>query len=322
MKLAYIFPGQGSQFRGMGRDIYEEFSIARDVFLEADESLGFKISEIIFNGSEEELKITSNTQPAILTVSVAIYRVLEGEFDIIPNVAAGHSLGEWSALVATGAIEFRRAVEMVWKRGVFMQEAVPEGVGSMAAILGFDAGRLEQICREVSMERMRRGCDDYVVVPANFNAYDQIVIAGHTAAVEEAMRMAKVEGAKKAIPLAVSGPFHSPLMKPAAERLDRLFNNVELNGFRFPVISNVTADIYPGSASIRELLTMQVYTPVRWVDCVKRLMTFGVDIYVEIGPGRVLTGLVRRIDDRARVFSIEDMASLKKTLEAIGVSRC
>lgn len=320
MKLAFLFPGQGSQFKGMGRDLFEEFSIFRDVFNEADNSLGFKISELIFNGPEEELKITSITQPAILTVSVGIYRILEHEFKIIPDIAAGHSLGEWSALVATGAIEFKSAVKMVWKRGLFMQEAVPVGMGSMAAIMGMDAERVEVICNRVLFQRKHMGLEDHIVVPANFNAYDQTVIAGHRAAVDEAIKLAKEEGAKRVIPLQVSGPFHSPLMKSAAERLEKLFDNVKLNGFRFPVVSNVSADIYPGSGLIKELLTMQVYTPVRWVDCVKRLMAFGVDTYVEVGPGRVLSGLVKRIDESARVFNIEDMATLKKTLEAIGVS--
>ncbi len=301
---AFVFPGQGSQFSGMGKDLAENFKVAKLVFEEANDSLGFDIAEMCFSGSEADLKLTANTQPAILTTSIAALRVLLEETGYRPNYVAGHSLGEYSALVAAGAIEFGVAVKTVRQRGIFMQEAVPVGVGAMAAVMGIDAAELSELCQEAAAGE--------VVAPANFNSPGQIVIAGHTTAVERAIELAKERGAKRAMLLPVSAPFHSSLMAPAAQRLQAEFETVTVSPLTCPVISNVEAQPCQDETKVKDLLVQQVCAPVRWDESILTMKELGVDSYVEIGPGRVLSSLIKRIDRPAALKNIGDVASLIK----------
>jgi len=301
---AFLFPGQGSQYSGMGKDLAENFPVARQVFEEANDALGFDLANMCFAGSEDELKLTANTQPAILATSVAALRVLELETDLQPAYAAGHSLGEYSALVAVGVLSLTDAVKTVRQRGTFMQEAVPVGAGAMAAIMGIDAPELMQLCQQAAQGE--------VVAPANFNSPGQIVIAGHASAVERAMALAKEAGAKRALPLPVSAPFHSALMEPAAKRLAEVLDDVTVGEFKCPVVGNVEAAPYQQSERVKPLLVEQVCAAVRWDESVLKMSDLGVTNYVEIGPGKVLSGLAKRIAKGSTVQNVADVGSLKK----------
>ncbi len=299
---AFIFPGQGSQYAGMGKELAANFRVAADVFAEADEALSFSLSRICFEGPEEELKLTAITQPAILTASIAALRVLQSESGIVPSYLAGHSLGEYSALVASGALSLADGVRTVRSRGSFMQEAVPVGVGAMAAILNVEPELLAEICAEAAQGE--------VVSPANFNSPGQIVIAGHAAAVNRAMVIAKERGIRKSMLLPVSAPFHCSLMKPAADRLAEVLDRIDVSTLSRPVVTNVEGVANDDPDRVRELLTSQVCSPVRWVHSVEELIRLGVITFIEIGPGKVLSGLVKRISKEPSTFNLEDVAGL------------
>jgi [acyl-carrier-protein] S-malonyltransferase len=300
---ALIFPGQGAQSVGMGKELFENFSVAKQIFQEADDTLHFSISSLCFKGPEEALKLTENTQPAILTTSVAALRVLEGEKGIAPQFAAGHSLGEYSALVASGALSFSDAVKTVRLRGRFMQEAVPVGEGAMAAVLGMEREQIEELCEACSAGE--------VLAPANFNCPGQVVIAGHSKAVGRAMERIK-QGGKKAVLLPVSAPFHSPLMKPAGERLEKALEQVSVSDLKIPVVTNVEAEVNTSKDRVKGLLVAQVSSPVRWEESMRKMIEKGVEQVLEIGPGKVLSGLMKRIDDRIETKNLEDLQTLKK----------
>ncbi len=305
--IAFIFPGQGSQHAGMGKELSDNFAVARQVFEEANDALGFDLSALCFNGPDEELKLTTITQPAILTTSIAALRVLEQETGFSAAYAAGHSLGEYSALVCSGAMSFADAVRTVRQRGTFMQEAVPVGVGSMAAIIGLDANDLDLVCQQAA--------EGEVVSPANFNSPGQVVIAGHTAAVERAMLLAKERGAKRALPLPVSAPFHCSLLTPAGERLNDVLSGISFSAMNLPVVSNVEAEPNTKSERIQDLLVTQVSAPVRWDASVTCMADLGVERFIEIGPGKVLSGLVKRITKSATAGNLENVASLNKLID-------
>ncbi|TWJ19631.1 ACP S-malonyltransferase [Geobacter argillaceus] len=302
-KRALIFPGQGSQYAGMGKELAENFAVARDTFAEADDALGFALSRLCFEGPEEELKLTTNTQPAILTASIAVLRVVQTETGLSGEYLAGHSLGEYSALVAAGAMAFGDAVRTVRARGAFMQEAVPVGVGAMAAMLSIEPAVLAEICAEAAQGE--------VVSPANFNSPGQIVIAGHATAVNRAIEIAKGRGYRKAMLLPVSAPFHSPLMVPAGERLAGVLAGVDVTDMSAPVISNVEGKPNSDKGRIKELLVRQVSAPVLWDASVQEMVALGVTSVVEIGPGKVLSGLVKRITKDIATTNVEDVAGLK-----------
>ncbi|MGW8312998.1 MAG: ACP S-malonyltransferase [Desulfuromonadales bacterium] len=300
--IAYLFPGQGSQYAGMGSDLAGNFPIARRVFEEANDALGFDLAALCFNGPEEDLRLTANTQPAILTTSIAAMRVLEAETDFSPEFAAGHSLGEYSALVCAGALSFADAVRTVRLRGTFMQEAVPVGTGSMAAVLGLDLETLDMVCREAAQGQ--------VVSPANYNSDGQVVIAGHADAVARAIELAKEQGAKRAMPLPVSAPFHCRLMVPAGERLAHVLAGIKVSEMTIPVISNVEATPNQDADRVRDLLVQQVSAPVRWQETITCMVTLGVDHFIEIGPGKVLAGLVKRMAKDSIVQNLQNVDDL------------
>ncbi|MDO9308568.1 MAG: ACP S-malonyltransferase [Deltaproteobacteria bacterium] len=302
-KVAFVFPGQGSQYPGMGKEFAENFPVARQVFEEADDSLGFKLSTICFSGSDEELRLTANTQPAILTASIAALRVVQQETGLKADYLAGHSLGEYSALVCSGALNFCDAVRTVRARGTFMQEAVPVGTGSMAAILSVEQDVLEDICREAA--------EGEVVAPANFNSPGQIVIAGSVAAVARAIEIAKARGYRKAMLLPVSAPFHCALMKPAADRLAKVLELVAANDMLLPVVANANAAPNQDREMVKPLLVTQVCAPVLWDQSVNAMVGLGCTRFVEIGPGKVLSGLVKRITKEVTTTNVEDLATLK-----------
>jgi len=308
-KTAYIFPGQGSQAVGMGKDLFDNSAAARETFEIADEALGSKLSEMCFSGDEADLQLTANTQPAILTASVAAYRAALEAGMPEPDIVAGHSLGEYSALVAAGVIDLADAVRTVRKRGTYMQEAVPVGVGAMAAILGLDAATVEQGCAEAAQGQ--------VCSPANINSPAQVVIAGNAEAVDRACEILKEKGAKRAIKLNVSAPFHCELMMPAQERLAGDLSGLEYGRFAFPIVHNVDAMSSTDVSGVADKLTRQVSSPVRWLETVENMKGAGVTKFVEIGPGKVLTGLVRQIDRDAVYSNIEDTISLRNTLETL-----
>ena len=311
-KLAFLFPGQASQYSGMGRNLAESFPESRAVFEQADAALGFSVSQLCFEGGEDALKLTENTQPAILTVSVAAYRALETH-GVKPDFTAGHSLGEYSALVAAGALEFSEAVKLVRQRGRYMQEAVPAGEGAMAAILGLSPADVAEICKKAA--------GGEVVSPANLNSPEQTVISGSAAAVKRAVEIASQAGAKRAVMLPVSAPFHCDLMLPAQQRLEPDLRAANFRALRFPLITNVDAEAIEGGDEAREALIRQVTRPVRWLDSIREMIGSGVNIFVEVGPGKVLSGLLRQIDRSVRCFNVEDAASLQATLDKIAQAR-
>lgn len=313
MKLAMVFPGQGSQSVGMGRELYDRYDIVKAIFKEADEATGISITDLCFNGPEEELRKTENTQPAILTVSVACQKVLEEE-GFFPHIVAGHSLGEYSALVTAGVITFADAVRSVKTRGRLMQEAVPLGQGAMAAVLGLDRKIINEICLETS--------EDMTPVQAvNFNCPGQVVIAGETGAVEKASRLLKEAGAKRVVDLPVSAPFHSILMQPAALRLQTVLNEIDFKDASIPVVVNVDGTVVTKGLRLRELLVKQAASPVLWEDCVEEMGRAGADVFLEAGPGKVLTGFTKKILKDVKTLNVEDLSSLEKALDDLkGVS--
>ncbi|MCU1310686.1 MAG: [Acyl-carrier-protein] S-malonyltransferase [Candidatus Angelobacter sp.] len=308
--LAFLFPGQGSQAVGMGKELAINYSIAKQTFDEADEALGYKISQLCFEGPEDKLKLTEITQPAILTASIAAYRVLK-EKGIAPSFVAGHSLGEYSAHVAAGTLEFADAVRAVRNRGKYMQSAVPVGVGAMAAILGMAIDELQTVCAEAA------GGDGEVVAPANINSPDQIVISGSAAAVQRASDLAKTKGAKRAIMLQVSAPFHCSLMQPAQDALKEDLRSLRFNNSVFPVVKNIDGQPTTDGNEAREALIRQVTGAVQWVKSMQMLMNSGVTTFVEVGPGKVLCGLMRQIDRTKTCVNVEDEASLQKTVAGL-----
>jgi [acyl-carrier-protein] S-malonyltransferase len=311
-KIAFVFPGQASQYSGMGKELADKYPSARAVFDEADRTLGFSISQICFAGSEEDLKLTPNTQPAILTCSVAAYRVL-AEKGITPDFVAGHSLGEYSALVAAGALSFSDAVQIVHKRGTYMQEAVPAGVGAMAAILGLSPAVVTDACKRAAAGK--------VCSPANLNSPEQTVISGHAEAVKRAVEIASQLGAKRAVILAVSAPFHCALMQPAQDLLEKDLRKAQINALRVPLVTNVDADTETSAEEARDALIRQVTMPVRWEESVRELIDEGVNTFVEVGPSRVLTGLLRQIERSVGTLNVEDEKSLATTVEKIAQAR-
>ena len=300
---AFVFPGQGSQSPGMGKDLCERFLSARHVFEEADAALSFPLSKLCFDGPADELALTEHTQPAVLTVSIAVLRVLE-ERGQRADIVAGHSLGEYSAVVCAGGLSFADAVRIVRERGRFMQEAVPVGEGSMAAVLGLDEEAVSRICADTAGSE--------VVAPANLNAPGQTVIAGHVAAVERASHLARQRGAQHVLRLPVSAPFHCALMKPARERLAALLEGVEFRDLRIPLVNNVEAVAVTDASEVRENLIRQVTSAVRWSESVRELVRLGVEAVVEVGPGRVLAGLIRRIDPSIPIQSMGTPAQVEK----------
>ena len=305
-KLAYIFPGQGSQAVGMGKDLCSNFAVSREVFQEADDALGFSLSEMCFAGTAEDLALTANTQPAILTTSIAAFRAMEAEGFAQPDFVAGHSLGEYSALVAADAMSFADAVKTVRKRGTYMQEAVPIGVGAMAAILGLPLETVEIACEEARQ--------DQVCSPANINSPAQIVIAGNAEAVDRACELLKERGAKRAIKLNVSAPFHCALMMPAQKKLEKDLQEITFQNLRFPLIENVSAQANTKGERVRIALTEQVSSPVYWAQSVETLLVEGVETFVEVGAGKILSGLVKQINRDVRILNVENKESLQSLL--------
>ncbi|WP_340373186.1 ACP S-malonyltransferase [Peribacillus sp. FSL E2-0218] len=308
-KIAFVFPGQGSQSIGMGLSLYQENERAQQIFRTADEKLDLPLSELIFNGTQQELTVTYNAQPALLTTSYALVSALE-EAGIKADYTAGHSLGEYTALVAAGAISFEDAVYTVRKRGEFMEAAVPNGQGSMAAVLGMDREALAEVTSEISAAGES-------VQLANINCPGQIVISGTAEGVKLASAKAKGNGAKRALPLEVSGPFHSELMKPAAEKLQGVLEEVTIQQAAIPVISNVTAKPITEPVEIKGKLIEQLYSPVLWEDSVRTLLDLGVDTFIEVGPGKVLGGLIKKIDRSVQIHSVSDLETLTKTVETL-----
>jgi [acyl-carrier-protein] S-malonyltransferase len=307
-KIAFIFAGQGAQYAGMGKELAENISICKEVYEEADKALGFEISKLCFEGAKEDLDKTENTQPAIVTTSIACLKALE-QRGIRPDVTAGLSLGEYSALVCSGALAFEDAVKLVRKRGRFMQEAVPAGVGTMAAVLGLTAEEVKSLCSEASHAG--------IVEAANFNCPGQIVIGGEVEAVRIASEKAKELGAK-VMPLSVSAPFHTSMLKPAADKLQEELESVEFGKMNVPVITNVTGDYINETGDIKDLLKRQVMSSVLWENTIRKMIEDGVDTFIEIGPGKVLSGFIKKVDRKVKVANVEDLKSLEKALETIG----
>ncbi|MEO8434375.1 MAG: ACP S-malonyltransferase [Pyrinomonadaceae bacterium] len=308
MALAYIFPGQGSQYAGMGKDLADNFAAAKRIFEEADDAVGFSISRLCFEGPADELQLTENTQPAILAVSAAALAVLRTEELAKPNYVAGHSLGEYSALYAAGSLSLADALRTVRARGQYMQQAVPVGVGAMAAILGAELAVVEAACEEAR--------DGQVCSPANINSPGQIVIAGNAEAIDRAIDLLKARGAKRAVKLNVSAPFHCALMQPAQERLANDLAHLQFQELQTPLVNNVDAAANTDGARARDALIRQVSAPVRWRESVELLLREGVNTFIEVGPGKVLGGLLRQIDRSVQSLNVADAASLKATLAA------
>lgn len=308
-KLAFVFAGQGAQKVGMGKELADNFECASRVFDEASQALGFDVAEMIFNGDDETLMITENTQPTVVTMSVAALRVLE-EKGIKPDVVAGLSLGEYTAHIASGSLNFDDAVRLVKKRGKYMQEEVPVGIGAMAAIIALSAEDVKACCEEAS----KIG----VCSPANFNCPGQIVVSGEVAAVDKCCEIAKEKGAKRAMKLPVSAPFHCSMLTGAGEKLAKELENVEVNDMNIPVITNVTADYVNSKEDIKPYLIKQVSSSVLWEDTIRKMIADGVDTFVEVGPGKALSGFIKKVDKDVKIFNVEDMASLEKTIEGLG----
>jgi [acyl-carrier-protein] S-malonyltransferase len=311
-KLALLFPGQASQYSGMGRELASNFPESKAALDEADAAVGFPLSHLCFEATEDELKLTENTQPAILAVSIAAWRALETK-GAAPDFAAGHSLGEYSAIVAAGGLDFATATQIVRKRGRYMQEAVPAGVGAMAAILGLSPTDVAEVCKKAAQGE--------IVSPANLNSPEQTVVSGHAGAVKRAVEIASQSGAKRAVILPVSAPFHCALMQPAQQRLETDLRAAVFSPLRFPVITNVDAEAETSGDETREALIRQVTQPVRWLDSIRDMIDQGVTIFVEVGPGKVLSGILRQIDRSVRVFNVEDAASLHATVDKIAQAR-
>jgi [acyl-carrier-protein] S-malonyltransferase len=305
--IALLFPGQGSQQVGMGLDFANRYAWAKAVFTEADEVLGYPLSDLCFTGPENRLRLTANTQPAILTTSIALYRGWE-QIGITPRFVAGHSLGEYTALVAAKAISFHDAVAIVHQRGKDMEQAVPAGVGGMSAVIHLDRQTLDEVCRQISR------CD-YVVQSANYNGPDQIVISGHAEAVKEAGERALEAGARRVIPLPVSGPFHSSLMQPAAQRLKNRLHSISIQDAWIPVVANVTAHPVQRAEEIRRLLVEQVVSSVLWEDSIRYMVGQGIQTFIEIGPGNVLSRLVQKIARHVETIPIQDVESLHRAMQ-------
>ncbi len=308
-KIAYIFPGQGSQSVGMGKDLCSNFPVAKKVFEEADDALGFSLSKMCFAGTSEDLALTANTQPAILTTSVSAYRAMESEGFAQPDFVAGHSLGEYSALVAAGAMSFADAVKIVRKRGEYMQAAVPFGVGAMAAILGLPIETVEIACEEAA--------EGQVCSPANINSPSQIVIAGNAEAVDWACELLKERGAKRAVKLNVSAPFHCALMMAAQEKLAKDLQGINFQDLKFPIIENISARENTKAERVRTALTEQVSSPVYWAQSVENLIVEGVETFIEVGAGKILSGLVRQINRDVRTLNVENADGLREVLEKL-----
>ena len=311
-KVAFVFPGQASQYSGMGKELAEKYPSAKAVFDEADKAVGFSVSNMCFAGTEDELKLTANTQPCILTVSVAVYRVL-AEKGVTPDYVAGHSLGEYSALVAAGSLKFSDAVKLVRSRGQYMQEAVPAGQGAMAAIMGLSPADVMEVCKQAAQSE--------VCSPANLNSPEQTVISGHAGAVKRAVEIASQKGAKRAVMLAVSAPFHSALMMPAQEKLEKDLKATTFGELQVPLVTNVDADTTRAGDEARSALVRQVTMPVRWEESMRLLLDEGVNTFVEVGPGRVLTGLMRQIERSVATLNVEDEKSLATTMEKIAAAK-
>lgn len=309
-KIAYLFPGQGSQQVGMGQDVANQFSVAKEIFEQADKTLGFQLSALCFDGPSDQLKLTIHTQPALLTTSIALYSALNEMVDLTPDFVAGHSLGEYSALVVAEALSFQDAVFAVRERGKFMEEAVPAGLGTMAAVMGLEREKLADLCASISKDEAR-------VELANLNCPGQIVISGHREAVQAASEQAKEAGARRVIPLSVSGPFHSSLMEPAAKKLAQTLQKVSIQQATIPVVANVSAQVVEEPDVIRQALVDQVTSSVLWEDSIRFLLEQGVDQFVEIGPGKVLTGLVKKINRKVKTYNLFDLASLEQVAEAL-----
>jgi [acyl-carrier-protein] S-malonyltransferase len=310
MKIAFIFPGQGSQYAGMAKEFIENFKESKEVFEIAGEVLGYDLAELCLNGPAEKLNLTENTQPALLAASIAILRPLE-QRGLTAIAAAGHSLGEYTAITAAGGFELKDALALVQKRGKYMQEAVPAGTGLMAAVLGMDRQDVEKTC----LEAAKNG----IVAPANYNSPGQIVIAGEKQAVEKAMELAKARGAKKVIPLAVSVPSHCAMMKQAGEKLAHELKTVTINDLRIPIVNNADAKFLRTAAELRPSLIKQISAPLYWEDSIRNMVADGYDTFIEIGPGKVLSGLVKRIAKDAKVLNVEDQKSMNETLSAVGI---
>jgi [acyl-carrier-protein] S-malonyltransferase len=307
MKIAFVFPGQGSQYVGMGKDLFENFDEVKALYEDASSSLGYDLAEMSFSGPREELNKTFRTQPCILTASLSAYAILSSR-GISPYVVAGHSLGEYSAIVAAGVVPFREAVVLTEKRGIFMQEAVPEGEGLMAAIIGLSRNKVDEICLSV---------ESGYVSPANYNCPGQIVIAGERKGVEEAMKLAKNAGAKRALPLAVSAPSHCTLMVEASNRLARLLDTIEFRDAAVPVVNNADAMFLTNADRLKSSLIKQLNRPLLWEDSVRRIIGTGINTFVEVGPGKVLSGLLKRIEPSLKLFNVEDVESLNKTVREL-----